>query len=180
MKCSPSSFVGLLAFALLVATSFLPDSLHRPGDDRERIEKSDRQHEVEQSPPEDWFITQRATRGGIPREARRKAHDQAAALAAATARLDPRLATTPWQFVGPTNIGGRVLDIAVDPVAADTIYVAAATGGVWKSTDRGAHFDPIWPLSNPQAIGTLVIASNGTLFAGTGEANPGGGSITYG
>ena len=72
------------------------------------------------------------------------------------------------------------MDIAVDPVAPDTIYVAAATGGIWKSTDAGAQFTSIWPATNPQSMGALVIASNGTLFAGTGEANPGGGSITYG
>jgi photosystem II stability/assembly factor-like uncharacterized protein len=65
-------------------------------------------------------------------------------------------------------------------VAADTIYVAAATGGIWKSTDRGAIFTSIWPAANPQSMGALVITSTGTLFAGTGEANPGGGSITYG
>jgi hypothetical protein len=42
-------------------------------------------------------------------------------------RLTPSLQRH-WRFVGPTNIGGRVVDIAVDPVAAETIYVAAATG----------------------------------------------------
>ncbi len=72
------------------------------------------------------------------------------------------------------------MDIAVDPVAADTIYIAAATGGVWKSKDKGSHFSAIWPATNPQSMGALAISPNGTLFAGTGEANPGGGSITYG
>ena len=72
------------------------------------------------------------------------------------------------------------MDIAVDPVAADTVYIAAATGGVWKSKDKGAHFAAIWPATNPQSMGALAITPNGTLFAGTGEANPGGGSITYG
>ena len=141
---------------------------------------NEREQGGKESPPEDWFITQRVTHGGIPAGALEKAGAQAAALALATVRSDPQLATTRWQFVGPTNIGGRVVDIAVDPVVPDTIYVAAATGGVWKSTDQGARFTSIWPATNPQAMGALVIASNGTLFAGTGEANPGGGSMTYG
>ncbi len=98
----------------------------------------------------------------------------------ATERASGPLAGPKWQFVGPTNIGGRVVDIAVDPVAADTIYIAAATGGVWRSGDKGANFTALWPASNPQSIGALVITPNGTLLAGTGEANPGGGSITYG
>ncbi len=105
---------------------------------------------------------------------------QAAALTLTTGQSDSQLAAARWKFVGPTNIGGRVVDIAVDPVAADTIYVAAATGGVWKSKDRGARFTSIWPAANPQSMGALLITSSGTLFAGTGEANPGGGSITYG
>ena len=120
------------------------------------------------------------THGGIPAGAPERAGAQAAALAQTTALMDRQLAAARWRFVGPTNIGGRIVDIAVDPAAADTIYAAAATGGVWKSTDKGAHFTAIWPVRNPQAMGALVITSNGTLFAGTGEANPGGGSITYG
>lgn len=181
MKGSRSRVLRFLAILPLVAASFLIISL-RGSDrqDRKRSETNDRQHEIDEGPPDDWFISQRVTHGGIPVGAREKAGAQATALALATRQSAPHLVAMPWQFVGPTNIGGRVLDIAVDPVAPNTIYVAAATGGVWKSTDLGAHFTSIWPLSNPQAIGALVIGSNGTLFAGTGEANPGGGSITYG
>src|SRR5438477_8630010 len=146
MKAPHSRILRFLAILLVVAASFLPGALRRFGrEDRERSKTNDRQHEVEESPPEDWFITQRVVHGGIPLEARRKAGDQATALALATARLNPQLATMPWQFVGPTNIGGRVLDIAVDPVMPNTIYVAAATGGVWKSTDQGANFNSLWP-----------------------------------
>lgn len=178
MKGAPHRF---LAITLLVAGCILLASLYCfDRESWEQSETNDPQQEIEQSPPEDWFVTQRVVHGGIPLEARKKAGAQAAALALASRQLDPQGATTPWQFVGPTNIGGRVLDIAVDPVASNTIYIAAATGGVWKSTDEGANFDSTWPLSNPQAIGALIIAPNGTLFAGTGEANPGGGSITYG
>ena len=56
------------------------------------------------------------------------------------------------------------MDIAVDPVTADTIYVAAATGGVWKSKDRGARFTSIWPAANPQSMGALLITSSGTFL----------------
>ncbi|HYJ07338.1 MAG TPA: hypothetical protein VEX43_19570 [Chthoniobacterales bacterium] len=153
--------------------------------DRERREANDRQDERGKTPPEDSFLTQRVVHGGIPAGAREKARAQAtrarnAARSSASGQSDSQLAATTWQFVGPTNIGGRVVDVAVDPVAPDTIYVAAATGGVWKSTDAGAQFTSIWPAQNPQSMGALVITSNGILFAGIGEANPGGGSITYG
>ena len=181
MKSPRSRILALLAIPLLVVASFqLVSQLGSTRANGQRSETSERDHEGKESPPEDWFITQRVTHGGIPADALEKAAAQAAALTLATGQSDSQLAAARWKFVGPTNIGGRVVDIAVDPVIADTIYVAAATGGVWKSKDRGARFTSIWPAANPQSMGALLITSNGTLFAGTGEANPGGGSLTYG
>src|SRR6266481_8407184 len=187
MKNSNFRMVGLLAIPLVVAASLQVVSLPRfVRADRERNKPSQRACEAaarsveKESPPEDWFVTQRVTHGGIPIGAPERAGAQAAALAQAAEQSNRPLATARWRFAGPTNIGGRVVDIAVDPVAADTIYVAAATGGVWKSRDKGARFTSIWPGANPQSMGALIITPTGTLFAGTGEANPGGGSITYG
>ena len=87
-----------------------------------------------------------------------------------------------WALAGPTSIGGRVLDIVTDPSDANhnTIFIAAATGGVWKSTDKGVNFKSSWPDDLTQTIGALAVAPDGTLYAGTGEAGPGGGSSTYG
>jgi hypothetical protein len=89
--------------------------------------------------------------------------------------------TTPgtWEYVGANNIGGRVTDVVVDPTQPDTIYISSAGGGVWKSTDAGATYTPSWPNDYPQAIGSLARGSDGTLWAGTGEANASGGGITY-
>jgi hypothetical protein len=84
-----------------------------------------------------------------------------------------------WEYAGANNIGGRVTDVVVDPTQPNTIYVASAGGGVWKSTDAGATYTPAWPNDYPQAIGALARGSDGTLWAGTGEANASGGGITY-
>src|SRR5205823_4490809 len=91
------------------------------------------------------------------------------------------IAATPgsWEYAGANNIGGRVTDVVVDPTQTDTIYISAAGGGVWKSTDAGATFTPSWPNDFPQAVGALARGSDGTLWAGTGEANASGGGITY-
>jgi photosystem II stability/assembly factor-like uncharacterized protein len=178
--------LGLLTILLAAAVAFPLTSLRRSiPTTRERSDQNGGKRQREQTPPEDSFLTQRVFHGGIPAGALEKARTQAdrtraTTLSSAPRQSDPQLAAPAWQFVGPTNIGGRVVDIAVDPVAPDTIYVAAATGGVWKSMDAGAQFTSIWPQTNPQAMGALVVASNGILFAGVGEANPGGGSITYG
>jgi photosystem II stability/assembly factor-like uncharacterized protein len=90
------------------------------------------------------------------------------------------LANGQWSFVGPTNIGGRVPDIAPDPTQQDRVFVATATGGLWKSTDGGATLTQSWPDNYPQAIGAVTVAPNGTIYVGTGEVNPGGGSLSYG
>ncbi|WP_018680959.1 sialidase family protein [Actinokineospora enzanensis] len=84
-----------------------------------------------------------------------------------------------WNLVGPSNIGGRIVDLAVDPRKRDALYVATASGGLWRSTDAGATFAPAWPENLTQALGSVAVAPDGTLYVGTGEANPGGGSITY-
>ena len=65
---------------------------------------------------------------------------QASALGEQTETLDPPAATAAWSLDKPTSIGGRILDVVVDPNTPDTIFAAAATGGVWKSTDKGQNF----------------------------------------
>ena len=104
----------------------------------------------------------------------REALEQAAAQAQAIPS-----AGGSWEYAGANNIGGRVTDVVVDPTQANTIYVASAGGGVWKSTDAGATYTTAWPNDYPQAIGSLARGSDGTLWAGTGEANASGGGITY-
>ena len=104
----------------------------------------------------------------------REALEQAAAQAQAI-----HSAGGSWEYAGANNIGGRVTDVVVDPTQANTIYVASAGGGVWKSTDAGATYTTAWPNDYPQAIGSLARGSDGTLWAGTGEANASGGGITY-
>ncbi|MEA2272802.1 MAG: hypothetical protein QOI98_1510, partial [Solirubrobacteraceae bacterium] len=101
-------------------------------------------------------------------------------LKARTAAAAPDLANAQWKLVGPTNIGGRILDIALDPTKANTLYIAAAGGGVWRSTEKGENLKSVWPDDQTQAVGALAITPSGTLYAGTGETGPGGGSLTYG
>jgi photosystem II stability/assembly factor-like uncharacterized protein len=139
----------------------------------------DERHVLE---PGDFFAAQRSGAPGqpVPAGAHAAAVRAAVQLRSETARVDPALASAPWRSLGPTNLGGRVLDLAVDASEDSTLYVASASGGVWKSTDGGSTFAPSWPVTAPPSVGALAVGSDGTLFAGTGEAGPGGGSITYG
>ncbi|GAA0211235.1 exo-alpha-sialidase [Saccharothrix mutabilis subsp. mutabilis] len=83
-----------------------------------------------------------------------------------------------WQSLGP-GLGGRISDIAVDPTRPDTVYVGAASGGVWKSTDGGTTFSYSWRRDLPQSTGALAVSGNGTLYVGTGEGAPGSASYSF-
>ncbi len=85
-----------------------------------------------------------------------------------------------WNFLGPENIGGRIVDLVVDPTTPDSVYAAAASGGIWRSTNAGDIFFSVWPDDNAQSMGALAMSGTGILYAGTGESNSGGGSLTYG
>lgn len=130
---------------------------------------------------DDWFMTQKGyEEEEIPRDAFRKAVNQASDLRKMTSKEAPGALNQEWNFNAPSDIGGRVVDVVVDPNEQDTIYIGAASGGVWKSTDAGDTFESVWDDNLVQSIGAVAITPDGTLYVGTGEANPGGGSIVFG
>ena len=81
----------------------------------------------------------------------------------------------PFQFVGPTNISGRMTDVeVVSPKGKNyTIYVAGASGGIWKTENEGITWQPIFEHAMSTAIGDLALdpQNQNILWAGTGEAN---------
>jgi len=80
-----------------------------------------------------------------------------------------------WQFIGPTNISGRCTDVeAVGPKGQNyTIWVATASGGVWKSINEGVTFEPVFEHQGTSTIGDLAISPSNpeVVWVGTGEAN---------
>ena len=76
-----------------------------------------------------------------------------------------------WRVVGPFNIGGRIRSIAVHPTDPNTVWIAAASGGIWKSTDGGGSWDPKFDFQNTASVGAIVVDPNNPdiLLAGTGE-----------
>jgi len=86
-----------------------------------------------------------------------------------------------WELVGPNNVGGRITDIEIDPTNDNTIYVGAASGGIFKSTDNGGNWTPIFDDQEMLSIGDIDISKtdSNTIYVGTGEPNAGGGSLAY-
>ncbi len=83
--------------------------------------------------------------------------------------------TLPWQFLGPTNVSGRVTDVAVvEPRGLSyTMYAAGASGGVWKTDNEGVTWTPVFDQHVTTSIGDLALAPSNQdiLWVGTGEAN---------
>ncbi len=88
-----------------------------------------------------------------------------------------------WRQVGPANTSGRVSDVEGIPSPSKTFFVAAAAGGIWKTTNNGVTFRPVFDTQRVISMGDLAIAPSDTMqvWAGSGEPNsrnsisPGGG-----
>ena len=83
------------------------------------------------------------------------------------------LSNVSFREVGPALRSGRVVDMAVDPAARGTWYVATASGGVWKTTSGGVEWTPIFDDEGSYSIGTVVTDPTvpGRVWVGTGENN---------
>jgi photosystem II stability/assembly factor-like uncharacterized protein len=98
----------------------------------------------------------------------------AAAFAAPAAASFSRqfLENLHWRQIGPFR-GGRVAAVAGDPDDADTYYFGAAGAGVFKTTDGGTRWRPLFTRQPVSSIGAIAVAPSdpSCLYVGTGEAN---------
>lgn len=78
-----------------------------------------------------------------------------------------------WRCIGPAAMGGRVDDVAVVETDPATAYVATATAGVWKTTNHGTTFLPVFDDQPCQSVGAVAVSQTNPniVWVGTGEAN---------
>ncbi|MCP3957982.1 MAG: glycosyl hydrolase [bacterium] len=78
-----------------------------------------------------------------------------------------------WRNVGPVVQGGRAVDIESVPGQPYTFYVAYASGGLWRTTNNGVTFEPLFDDQPAMIMGDVEIdpQNPGTLWVGTGENN---------
>jgi photosystem II stability/assembly factor-like uncharacterized protein len=78
-----------------------------------------------------------------------------------------------WRPIGPTNMGGRVDDVEAVESDPSTIYVGAASSGVWKTDNNGTTWIPVFDAQPNLSIGDIAIAPSNpnVVWVGTGEAN---------
>jgi photosystem II stability/assembly factor-like uncharacterized protein len=75
--------------------------------------------------------------------------------------------------IGPSMISGRIVSIAVDPTNKRNYFIAAASGGVWRTTNGGVTFTPVFDNEESYSIGfvTLDPKNPSTVWVGSGENN---------
>ncbi|MFI5232011.1 MAG: WD40/YVTN/BNR-like repeat-containing protein, partial [Gemmatimonadales bacterium] len=106
----------------------------------------------------------------------------AAAVAQHTPLADSVLVRSlAFRSIGPASMGGRIVDIAVaenPPVVrggrlGTVLYVAAATGGIYKSTNAGINWTPVFDSVRTGSIGAVAVAPSNSeiVWVGTGESN---------
>lgn len=78
-----------------------------------------------------------------------------------------------FRCVGPAIASGRIADIAVNPDNPFEYYVAVASGGVWKTTNAGTTYQPVFDSQASYSIGCVTIDPNNhnTIWVGSGENN---------
>ena len=145
-----------------------------------------------------WFYGQREYPGTVDprRGARHGSHppfgcgsNDAAHRQRQAAGLGPRIASglgsaldsANWTLIGPKPTGGgssvqtagRVNAVAIDPRDNNTVYIGAAEGGVWKTTDGGANWTSLTDSEVSLANGSIAIDPQNpdTVYVGTGEEN---------
>ena len=88
-------------------------------------------------------------------------------------RTDSLFSALTARAIGPSGTSGRVAALAAVGDHPDVIYVGAATGGVWKSTDAGYTWAPVFDDQPASSIGAVAVhpAQTDVVWVGTGEAN---------
>ncbi len=77
-----------------------------------------------------------------------------------------------WRLIGPFR-GGRVVAVAGSPGSSSTFYFGSVDGGIWRTTDAGVVWQPIFDEQPVASIGALAVAPSDpkVIYAGTGEAD---------
>lgn len=123
--------------------------------------------------PHDQWLTIRSYPDGFDQPEYLERMDEIKLQAYAAADSREADLTLDWQQEGPGNIGGRVDVLTMSPTDNDIIYAGATNGGIFKTTDGGENWDPIFDDQPYLAIGAITLDPDdeNTIYVGTGDRN---------
>ena len=86
-----------------------------------------------------------------------------------------------FRNLGPALTAGRIADIAIHPTDENIMYIAVGSGGVWKTTNSGTTWQPVFDQQNSYSIGCITLdpGNPNTIWVGSGE-NVGGRHVGFG
>jgi photosystem II stability/assembly factor-like uncharacterized protein len=142
--------------------------------EREEIEHSEAGKDAAMKPSE-WFYAIRNYPDRVPdiRAYTRAIKEARGAISSVQPRSGYPGFTTPWTLEGPGNIGARINTIEVNPLNPNIIYIGYSGGGLWKTTDGGQTWNPLFDDRDFLGIGDIALdpLDPNTVFVGTGDPN---------
>jgi photosystem II stability/assembly factor-like uncharacterized protein len=158
----------LLIIILLLGGKNVEDVIYQP-DSKTKKNKSEKR-------PSNWAWDQRVfPNNNADADAQLNAIEEAKELRRIQKNkfLEKGKSIPEWQFAGPENIGGRIADIEFNPNSPNVVYAAAATGGVFKSTNTGETWYPVFDGQAILPAGDIAVdpINSNIVYVGTGEPN---------
>jgi hypothetical protein len=187
-RLSKSTVIVWIVVAVLIAVTSSASSAPKPGGPpgltKHRRAETEEEGETEElmDRAEQYAAVRTAPAQSVSAEAFQAARAQANALPAAAGAWS-EVTNQPYNsdalgyrdpFWSNSSGGAGLVSGRMSAIVSDgnTVYAGAADGGVWKSTDKGAHWTPIFDQQNRLSIGALAIdPADHSLWVGTGEPN---------
>jgi len=88
------------------------------------------------------------------------------------ALVEADLKRVPWRSIGPAVMGGRIADMAFAPGDTKTFYVGYASGGLWRTTNRGTTFEQLFKKEETSSIGAVAVCDAPLKWKGWTKDTP--------
>ncbi|OWY25664.1 T9SS C-terminal target domain-containing protein [Sphingobacteriales bacterium UPWRP_1] len=171
MKIKPAIVFAMLVMAIVLTGKLLAPE--RQLTNTKRANNSElREAENKVFPDEQFFFARTYPDFTLNLQTYTKTIEKACQQENLTAKDNNGL-NTPWTLQGPGNIGGRINTIAVNPDNPDVIYAGCAKGGVFKTSDGGENWIPVFDDQPFLPIGHIALdpTNPDVVYVGTGDEN---------
>ena len=116
-------------------------------------------------------LQQQDENGFVPADGLIKAKQHVDMMAKLVQPLTGGINRNSWKWIGPGNIGGRIRSILIHPTNPNQMWVGSVAGGIWKTTNGGSSWLPVWDFMPNLAITSMIMdpTNSNVMYVGTGE-----------